>query len=191
MSNAATFLRHLESLFGEESEIRRLTSTHAGMLDVSVFVYPDTPESGLLTCVTFGLSAAQHPEWRLGTPELILTIDSADRAWADAVGWVAERFRGEHPFTYGSLLSSDAAWASDTSMSGLVVFAPAVLDREAATITLPNAERPIHLVGVYPLYAGELPLIQEIGLERFWHLDGFEPLDPRRKNLSRTKWGTS
>lgn len=180
-TDAEEFLARIETLFGKEETILRVETTHPGLPNVSVFVYRDFPEQGLLTVVTYGLSAAHHPLWKLARPELVLTIASQDAAWAEAVGWVAERFRGEHPFSWGSAVSSDGAWTSETSMSAFLVFAPAGLSREQARLELPT--KVVQLTGVYPIYQRELALLAREGLERFWGRAEFDPLDPHRAEL--------
>jgi hypothetical protein len=45
-------------------------------------------------------------------------------------------------------------------------------------------DRTINLVGMYPIYAEEVAVYDRIGLEAFWHADGFEMYDPRRRRVS-------
>ena len=72
-------------------------------------------------------------------------------------------------------------------MSGFVIFAPSLstraLDQQQARVEL--SQFPVFLMGMYPIYDGEAALIQRIGLERFWKLDGFDPWDVRRADLSK------
>ena len=85
-------------------------------------MYPDLPEAGMITGVTYGLSCADHPEWRFGRPEFVVTVSSRDEAWPLAAAWLGERFRGEP--------------------------------------------------------------IQKIGVATFWDLEGFDPYDVGRRDLS-------
>jgi hypothetical protein len=40
-----------------------------------------------------------------------------------------------------------------------------------------------NLAGMYLMFSSELPLYDELGLERFWHLPDWDPLNVRRKPL--------
>ena len=68
-------------------------------------------------------------------------------------------------------------------MSAFFVFYPSVLDREAATVKLPD--RTVHVVGMYPIYEAEISLIQQIGPVAFWDLDGYDCYSVHRPNLSQ------
>lgn len=66
-------------------------------------------------------------------------------------------------------------------MTGFFLFAPAILTPESSKIEL--IDRTIILTGMYPIYKEETELLQKIGLDAFWHLDGFDLYDVKRKNL--------
>jgi hypothetical protein len=71
-------------------------------------------------------------------------------------------------------------------MSGFVVFAPSTPTHawrpERTGVQL--STQTVYVTGMYPIYAGEASLIGRIGLEAFWKLDGFNPWDVRREDLS-------
>jgi len=180
--DAEIFLNHLESLFGQEDSIQKVESTHDGLPPVHCFIYHNTPEDGLMTAVTFGLSAASHPDWKLGKPELMICVESKDESWALAAAWFAESFRGDKPFTYGSIFSTDSAISEESAMSAFLVFAPPGIEKQEATVQL--QETKIHIVGFYPIYAGEIELYRKIGLKEFWHLEDFDPISINRRDLS-------
>ena len=73
------WLSALEEKFGEVSEIRQIASDDGP--DITVFFFNDLPEEGSLTAVTCGLSGANHPDWKNGAPELIVSLDTQDLAW--------------------------------------------------------------------------------------------------------------
>ena len=166
MTDAEAFVEKLTDLFGREAVIRQIDSTTPWLPPVSCYIYRDMPQAGVMTAVTYGLSLADHPDWRFGKPELILTVKSADESWALAMAFLAERFRGEKSFTYGSLFTLDEPISSESPIRGFLVFAPAILDHEALKLRLPT--KTVNLSGMYPIHAGEIELMQKIGLEEFW-----------------------
>ena len=182
MSDSEVFLQQINTLFGRESVIRKIDSTHPGMPPLACFIYRDLPEPGMTTGVTYGLSVADHPDWRYGKPELVVSVKSADESWALAAAFIAERFRGDKSFTYGSLFSLDAPICAESEMCGFFVFAPAVLDQKTMKVELPT--KTVNIVGMYPIYRGEIELIREIGLEEFWRLPEFKMYDVKRRDLS-------
>ncbi len=69
------FLAHLDSLTGGlEPRFYPLPSNVEGVPPVACMVYDDMPEPGMLTGVTYGLSEVEHPDWKLGRPELTITV---------------------------------------------------------------------------------------------------------------------
>ena len=106
MNNAECFVQHLDRVTGRsEDAIRKIDSSDRSLPDVAVFVYKNWPEEGFITGFTLGLSAAAHPEWKFGRPELMIAVESNDEAWTFAIGFVAERLRGKCPFCYGNTIN--------------------------------------------------------------------------------------
>ena len=95
----------------------------------------------------------------------------------------SQPLRGRCPFCIGNTINFRERIATESAMAAFFVFFPSVLDPEAATVNLPD--RTIHIVGMYPIYEGEIDLIQRIGPVAFWDLDGFDPYDVHRPDLSR------
>lgn len=183
MTDAEAFLDAIESLFGLADSIERFDADDNQSPPIHVFVYRDLPDEGWTTAITYGLSAAEHPDWRYGKPELMLCIDSKLDDWPRALGAFAAMFRSENSFEYGSVLTTDVPVAADTEMSGFVVFEPPLPDAVEEQIDLPN--KVVHLRGMYPIHAKEVPLIRELGLEEFWHHPDFEePLNPARPPIA-------
>ncbi|HZO91665.1 MAG TPA: suppressor of fused domain protein [Chthonomonadaceae bacterium] len=188
-SNEEIVLTHFEALFGKEaSSFSRIDASLPGMPPLHAIFFHDVPEPGSTTAVTYGLSLADHPDWKYGKPELLICVNTGDEIWGEAVAAIAETFRGECPFRYGDVLSMPGGISSESEMSAFLVFAPSTsasfLSKEQATIQLPD--KTVFIVGMYPIYAGEVELIGRIGLEAFWHLEGFDPWDIRRPDLSQT-----
>jgi Suppressor of fused protein (SUFU) len=140
------------------------------------------PEPGTLTMVTYGISEAMHPDWKQGRPELVVSLDSEDMAWGMAAAYMAEAARGDFPFAYSQVLNFNRAISEESPMSAFFLFAPSFLDQEQTKLVLPN--KTIFLYGAYPLYAGETNLIEQIGLEKFWNLPGFDLYNVKRPDLS-------
>ncbi len=69
MSNdAETFVEHLQTIFGAEDAIHKAVALDGGP-PVSVFVYNDIPEPGMITGVTYGLSLCNFPAWNSRVPK--------------------------------------------------------------------------------------------------------------------------
>ena len=169
-TKADRFLAHVIQLGGGiEPDMYVIDSTHVGQLPITAMVYGDLPEPGLMTGITYGLSLSEHPDWRMGKPELIITVRSADIAWALVIASFAEELRGECPFTYGGILNHDQRISPESAMTAFVVFAPAALDPKDAEIDMGDYK--IYLNGCYPIHESERHFIQEHGLEAFWKLD--------------------
>jgi hypothetical protein len=179
-SRAERYLEHLDELSGgSEPRFLRIESSHPGLKSVTVITYVDLPEPGHLTAITYGLSLADHPDWRQGKPELCISVQSTDVDWAMAMGFLAERLRGQCPFTYGNTVDLGEPVTPDTAMTAFVVFAPISLEREDATDIDVGDDLPINIKGLYPVHESERQYIRANGLEPFWHLD-WDPYDTRR-----------
>jgi hypothetical protein len=176
------FLEFLNDTFGTESVIRRMGPEKQGWRSVYCFFYRDTPEEGMSTTVTYGLSEAHHPDWISGRPELIITVRSTSEEWGLAAGFFAASFRGERTFEYGSLFTLDEPISTESGMSALFAFAPAILDSGRWRVEL--STKTLNLIGMYPLYPGEVDLYRRIGLERFWKLEGYDIYSVTRPDLS-------
>lgn len=100
------FLAHLDRLSGGvEPRFFPLGSTHPDLPSVTVIVYDDLPELGMVTGVTYGVSLASHPEWRHGKPKLCISVGSNDLRWPLALGHIAETQHGTNPFSYGDTIT--------------------------------------------------------------------------------------
>jgi Suppressor of fused protein (SUFU) len=181
-SRVELYLDHLDELIGAEPQFQFLAPEGGPLPRITSIIYPDQPEDGLLTAFTYGLSLTDHPDWKLGAPELVLCVGSRDFAWGWAIPEVAARLRGQCPFCIGDTINFRERIADESAVSAFFVL-PTVLDREAATINLPD--RPVHIVGMYSIYGGEIDLIRRTGPAAFWDLDGFDPYDVHRPDLSR------
>ncbi|HXK58858.1 MAG TPA: hypothetical protein PLP42_03095 [Acidobacteriota bacterium] len=69
-----------------------------------VFSYANIPEEDQQTAFTFGLSSIEKAEWKLGRPELVISVKSLDPSWPLALGDIAARCRNELLFECGTIL---------------------------------------------------------------------------------------
>lgn len=186
ISRVERFLAHLDRVSGGmEPRFVRFDSTKPGMKSVTVMAYSDVPEPEYLTAITYGVSLAEHPEWTRSTAELVLSVKTTHAdGWISALGHVAERFRGDCPFTYGDTVNCGEPIAPDTMMTAFVAFPALVLERkdyECIDVSPPGHEGHdlISVIGLVPIHGGERTFIHERGLEAFARL-GFDAYDVTR-----------
>ena len=175
--NAKAFYEQITAMFGEPYVIRKAEPSDGGV-PVHVFFFNDLPEKGCLTSVTFGLSESEHPDWKNGKPELILSLDTNDESWGIGTGIFASEFRGEKSFSYGSLFTTDNPISKESDMCGFFTFAPSFLSQQQSILMLPAYK--VYLYGMYPIYREEVAVFQELGLDRFWHSKNFDMYDVNR-----------
>ena len=181
-SRAERYLAHLDGLADDrEPDFYQLESSKEGLKGVTAIVYHDLPEPGHLIGITYGLSLAEHPDWRHGKPELCVCVQSQEDAWALAVAHLAESLRGDCPFDYGATIDFGETVTAESAMSSFVIFAPMVLEREdyLDIQVSDDPEDVISIAGCYPVHDVERQFIQERGLEAFWELD-WDPYDVTR-----------
>ena len=99
------FMDHLDRIFQVEPEYFRNVSEIDGIAGVTSIVYKDVPDKGMITGITYGLSLVDHPAWKFGRPELIITVDSKDTTWAQVAGYLANSLRGNCPFSYSNTIN--------------------------------------------------------------------------------------
>jgi hypothetical protein len=158
LSSIELFLNRLDGLVCGQPEYYLVTPRDVRPPLWSI-IYRDFPMDGGITAFTYGLSSVDHPDWQAGKPELVLSVASGSLDWGLAIGHLALSMRGEHPFSYGSIIDFGERIAEDSQMTGFLVFSPTVLPLEACRIELPD--RTINLVQLYPLYRQEIELLQE------------------------------
>jgi hypothetical protein len=186
MNNAERFIQHLDRVTGRSEEIiRKVESSDPELPPVFVFIYKNWPEAGFITGFTFGLSATNHPDWKFGKPELMISVESADEAWPCAIGALAENHRGKWPFCYGNTINFHAKISEESGLDAFLVFAPPFLEKEQPTLKMMDFT--CHIVGLYPMFSSELPLYEELGLRRFWGLPEWNPFNVHREPLRQTR----
>ncbi len=123
---AERYLQHWEKAIGQTPEFFRNESKTKGLPGVSTLVFRDFPKKGMITGITYGLSLAQHPDWKNGRPELAITMEGDDLAWPLTAGILANRLRGNCPFSYGNTINFGEPIAEGSPLEAFFVFAPSV-----------------------------------------------------------------
>jgi len=173
------YLAHLDGLFAMEPEFYPFKEVLDELPQIVVMVYPDCPEPGYLTGVTYGLSEANHPEWTQARAELMISVKSSDRAWPLAIGELVRQLRGNCPFRYGDVIGFGEPVSAESKMSAFVVFAPSIFDAEdVQSIAIDDYQ--VCINGLYPLYESERSVIPKVGLQAFWHHPNFDLYDIKR-----------
>ena len=177
------WLESLENKFGSVSEIKKIQS--CGKPKIFVFFFDNLPENGCSTAVTCGLSNANHPEWKFGKPEFIVSLESYNRSWGLSIAYFASVFFNKKRFQYGDIFKIDDPISPESLMNGFLVFAPPFSTQEDFTFNL--SDRKICLVGMYPVYDKEIEFYDKVGLKEFWNTDGFEIYNPKRKMIKHLR----
>lgn len=172
---ADRYLARLDELTGgAEARLLPVPSTHDGLGDLTVVAFRNTPED-LQTSFTYGVSFAQHDDWRDGRPELCLSVRSTDGRWAQALGVMAENLRGRCPFRYGDVIRFESPIAPESAMTAFLIFASTVLPPEVTRVEVgpPGREDAdvVNLHGVYPIHESEAVYLGTHGIESFWRMD--------------------
>ena len=180
-TDAETFLNHFEAMASAEAKFYRVSEPGVSP-PLHTFAFNDIPEPKHITALTYGLSRTTHPDWKLGRPELVISVASTDISWALAMGEVALRLRGQCPFRYGNTIRFGTAISPESEMAAFAVFAPAVMDRAQATVTL--AKYTVHVAQMYPIYEGEMGTIRAEGPQAFFRRE-IDFYDIHRPDTSR------
>lgn len=179
-SAAERYLNYLDELFQVDSEFYGSPEVTDGVPGVSVIVYRDVPEPGMITAATYGLSLVGHPDWKDARPELLISVESTDHRWGVAAGFVANELRGDCPFGYGMTIDMKSKVTEDSDMDAFLCFVPSLLEREDYERIDVGLEYPLTLVGLYPIHASEAELIQREGLKLFWTNPDYDVYDVKR-----------
>jgi len=180
------FLERLDAIFKVEPEFFPFESEIAGAPNLACMVYRDIPEVDHITGVTYGLSEVVHPSWRLGRPELIVSVQSTDLAWPLAVAELANQLRGRCPFGYGDVIDFGRQISQESQLSAFFVYTPSILPPNAALRVDVGATEPVNIAGMLPIYESERALVAEMGLQRFCEHPNFDRYDVRRAAVTRS-----
>ncbi|MBL7792387.1 MAG: suppressor of fused domain protein [Saprospiraceae bacterium] len=178
------YLEHLDHIFQEKPEFYKNESLIEGISGVTSIVYKDIPEKGYTTALTYGLSLVKHPEWKFGRPELCISVESASIDWGQIVGFIANKFRGDCPFSYGQTINFREQISDDSEMDAFFIFAPSILNKDDYLNIDIGTDYKINIAGLYPMYSDELEIYEKIGFEAFWHHPNFDNYSVRRKRIA-------
>jgi hypothetical protein len=179
------YMEYLDEIFQVEPQFFMNESEIDGLQGVTSIVYENIPEKGMVTGVTYGLSLVEHEDWKFGRPELMITVDSKDIAWGQVIGFLANRLRGDCPFSYSNTINFRERISDESEMDAFLIFAPSILDKEDFLGIDIGTDYKINLAGIYPIYSSEMGLISEWGLEKFWHHPNFDLYNVNRKRIEK------
>jgi len=112
----------------------------------------------------------------------MICVNTLDDAWGLAVGFLAMQHRGAAAFAYGSTFGLGHRVSAESAMTAFLAFAPMDLPKEATHIVL--SDRTLNLVQMYPIYEGEIELIQQTGPDAFLTGSAVDFHDIARPNLA-------
>ena len=180
---AKKFLNHLVSIFQKDPRYFLFQSETSLIPGVTVIVFENIPEPGMITSFTYGLSLMPHPQWVKGRPELCISVDSPSIEWGIAIGEVANQLRGQFAFSYGEVIRHGGKISKDSEMDAFFVFSPSTVSKEYCQGIDIGKDYLINLVNLYPMYSSEIEIFQRIGLKEFWHHPDFDNYSVRRKPI--------
>jgi len=182
--------QHMKEYFDSIEEITDCEGTYFPIHDeedkpsgIVIATYENIPEASHKTFFSYGLSIAQHQEWKSSTPELLLSVKSDEDDWGLAMGEVILQSRSKSLFSVGTVVDFKAKISSDSDMSAFFIYFNCLLEREASYIRIPGI-MPIFLQQMYPIYASEIDLFNEIGPQKFFTLPDVDFFDVRREPQS-------
>ena len=173
-----TFLDVLVDVAGREPEYFPIGEVANNGPKINTAYWHDLPEKGLLTGFTIGLSA--HARWRHRRvrPELMISVESSDRAWIMAMGYVAMQAANTFSFDVDETIDFRAQIASDSAMSAFLITSQMMLPESYDVI--PGRYVDVALRQLTPLYAEELRGIRAHGPEKL-RTTVDDPSNVRRK----------
>lgn len=148
---------------------------------IRLFEYTDYPKSGLFSIVTYGVSEASCNQWKTEKPEFILTINSHFDQWSGFLGLITDLRRGQSDFREGYCCCSLAPITESSKLQGLC-FGGTV---NMPINPIPLTDKRIIIRLAFPIYLGEIEIINRQGIKWFIEKVGKENLsDLRRPDLS-------
>ena len=176
------YLKHLDSIGGGNATFHRASAPNE-FPPVSVITYHGDEKIGLTTSFTAGLSTVPHPSWKFSRSELCISVESDDSHWGSAMGYIANKLRGQCPFCYGEIINFGMQISEESDMSAFVVFAPIAVSKEQREVQLPDWK--VSIAQMYPIYQGEIGFIERTGLGPFFERPGSFFSNVKRQDLSK------
>jgi hypothetical protein len=176
------YVQHIESICGCEGRYFRISDPNE-VPPISVISFEGVPEVGCSTAFSYGLSSVNHEEWRYSRPELVISVNSLNTAWALAMGELIRNGRDRCLFSYGNMLKFGQRITNESDMTAFLVFACTILNENDLSVDLPD--RKILFSQIYPVYEEELALISDVGPERFVFDLGIDLFDVSREPFGK------
>ncbi|GAA4166592.1 hypothetical protein GCM10022217_40620 [Chryseobacterium ginsenosidimutans] len=183
MTPIEKYIEHLDNIFQQEPLFYNNESLIDGVKGVTSIVYRDIPEKGFITAITYGLSLIEHPEWKLGRPELCISVESENLDWGIVAGFIANQLRGKASFCYGETINFGEQISEDSEMNAFLIFAPSILDKDDYLDIDVGTDYKINIAGLYPIYSDEIEVYNQIGLKEFWFHPNFDNYSVNRKRI--------
>jgi len=177
------YLEHLDNIFQVEPEFFTEKSLNENYPGVTNIVYRDIPEKGMITALTYGISLIKHEDWKLGRPELCISVESTDISWGQVAGFIGNYLRGKSNFCYGQTINFREKVSDESEMDAFLIFAPSILDKEDYLGINIGLDYKINIAGLIPIYSSEIDKYDEIGLEKFWHHPNFGLYNVNRERI--------
>lgn len=167
-------LRWTDELAGGATPTHQLFSD-GGRPPILAVTYSDAPWPGWTLGLTYGASLV----WPSGV-ELVTVVKDPSPRWTWAVADFVDRHRadgvGAGP---GDTINWREPIADGSPMDALVICGPRSLHPDAHVVHLDEDDH-VSLLQVVPVHAQELPLVRDVGVERFMDRLGEAAFDPQR-----------
>jgi hypothetical protein len=147
--------------------------------EIVIASYKDIPEPGCLTAFSFGLSSAEHKEWKNSRPELIISVNSDDVSWVLAMGEIIKNGREKSLFLLGDIIRFGVPISSESEISAFFIFSCNILDDDDININVDGWK--INISQLYPIFTSEIDVIKKIGCENFFTRSEIDFFDVKRK----------
>ena len=126
--------------------------------------YLEYPAADYLTAFTVGMSSVA-PVSGGERPELVISVKSANVAWARAIGVIAERYRGQSSFRPGDTVTLSDEISRSSAMRSFLVHNPSLSGLAGEPLEI--EDRSIRLLQLYPVHDSEVALIRKYGYQAF------------------------
>jgi len=183
--NIEKYLTHLNDIFQAKPILSTYESGIDGIEGMTSIIYENTPEKGMITGITYGLSLTEYDKSKNERSELIISVKSEDTAWVESIVLLASQLRGDCPFTYGDVINFRERISMESNMDAFCIFVPSTLEKEQFLGIDIGTDYSINLRGIYPIYASEIRVINRIGAEKFWHHPEFDKHNVARKRIEK------
>lgn len=157
------FLDYLNERCGSRANLTYIPAREDGP-PVLAASYLEFPAADHLTAFTVGMSSIAPPDGG-ECPELMISVKSANAAWARAIGVIAERYRGKGGFSVGDTVSVSDEISRSSPMRSFLVHNPSMFGLADELVEV--EDRVIRLMQLYPIHDSEVALVRKYGYQAF------------------------